>query len=152
MEWDLQFRSNNNQEDGLSALREWTRLYHAALDASAALSGRKMTRVSQIEDMVRAARFEGVRCEVLEIPTCAWSRGKETCQASETKFADLNETDTRLRRIGEHNLVNMSALIESIARYPVVNRGICSKEIFDEIIQSARDELANEDAQPYLRL
>jgi hypothetical protein len=77
MEWDLHFRSNNNRDDALGALQEWTRLYHAALDASTALTGRKITRVGQIEDMIRAARFEVVRCEEVEVPTCGWSSG--TC-------------------------------------------------------------------------
>lgn len=76
MEWDLQFRSNNGQDDSLGALQDWTRLYHAALDASATLGGRKLTQISQLEDMVRSARFESVRCEVREIPTCGWSAGK----------------------------------------------------------------------------
>jgi hypothetical protein len=46
----------------------------------------------------------------------------------------------------------MSTLIESIARYPVVNRGICTSDVFDQIIKAAREELAKSEAQPYLRL
>ena len=60
----------------MQALQEWTRLYHSALDASVSLSGRKLTKVPQIEDFVRAARFEEIRIEAVEIPVCAWSAGK----------------------------------------------------------------------------
>lgn len=76
MEWDLRFRSNNSQEDSLSALQEWTTLYNSALDASPGLKGRRITQVSQIEDMIRAARFESVQCQVVEVPTCGWNNGE----------------------------------------------------------------------------
>lgn len=76
MEWELRFRSNNNQDESLRALQEWTALYNSALDASPELKGRKITQISHIEDMVRAARFESVQCQVVEVPTCGWSNGE----------------------------------------------------------------------------
>lgn len=83
MEWDLHFRSNNGREESLQALQEWTRVYHSSLDASVALRGRKLTQVPQIEDFVRAARFEDIRVEAIEIPTCAWSAGECTLVAEQ---------------------------------------------------------------------
>jgi hypothetical protein len=77
MEWDLQFRSNSGQDDALSSLNEWARLYFVAIESSGPLASRRISHITQIEDLVRAARFEDVRCEMLEIPTCGWSDGKE---------------------------------------------------------------------------
>lgn len=60
--------------------------------------------------------------------------------------------DARLRSIGEQNLLNMSSLIEAIAQYVVINRGICSQEAFENVVKLAREELANMDIQPFVRL
>lgn len=64
----------------------------------------------------------------------------------------MMELDARLRSIGEQNLLNMSSLIEAIAQYPVINRGISSKEVFDDVVKLSRDELARKDLQPFVRL
>lgn len=61
-------------------------------------------------------------------------------------------TDQRLCNVGQQNLANMRALIGAIAQYPVVTRGICSRESFDQVVRLAKEELAFEEAQPYLRL
>lgn len=75
-EWDLQFRSNNGRSDSLQALREWTRLYHASLDATGVPEGKKSTTVAQdCEAWLRTARFQGVRTDVRDVPTCAWHQG-----------------------------------------------------------------------------
>jgi hypothetical protein len=46
----------------------------------------------------------------------------------------------------------MKSAIESIARFPVVGRGLCDLESFEALIAAARLELADEEAQPYVRL
>ena len=43
-------------------------------------------------------------------------------------------------------------MIDSIALYPVVARGIVSIEEFRRISAQAKEELAQEDAEPFVRL
>jgi hypothetical protein len=64
----------------------------------------------------------------------------------------MKRIDARLRSIGDHNLPNMRALVGAIAKYPVVQRGVCDLEAFNAVIQAAKAELAQVVAQPYLRL
>ncbi|ETN42517.1 uncharacterized protein HMPREF1541_01674 [Cyphellophora europaea CBS 101466] len=132
MEWDLSFRSNNGEDDKLQALREWTRLYYMALDQSRQPAGKRLTQVTQLEDMLRTARFQNVSTRSIEVPTCGW--------------------DSRSKKIGEKNLANMQALIEAVARYPVLSRGLTDPATFEQILSAARAELALESAQPFLRL
>jgi hypothetical protein len=46
----------------------------------------------------------------------------------------------------------MSSAIDGIARFPVVGRGICDLESFETLVAAARLELADIEAQPYVRL
>jgi ubiquinone/menaquinone biosynthesis C-methylase UbiE len=76
MEWDMIFRSNNQRSDKIIALQQWAELYHQALDASRLATGRKLARVTQIEDFMRAARFRDVSTQLIEVPTCGWHHGE----------------------------------------------------------------------------
>lgn len=133
MEWDLQWRSAAESEDSLTSLREWTRLYHSALGTSSQYEGRKIQRVGDIEDYLRAARFT-VTSKILDVPVGGWSGGE------------------RLRNIGKKNLEIMQSLVETIATYAVVTRRICGLEDFKALVDLAKAELENLDAKIYLRL
>lgn len=133
MEWDLQFRSNNQKEDSLVHLQEWTRLYSTALDATRRPEGRKVQKVADIQDFLRAARFD-VTSDVIDVPIGGWP------------------TQRRLRSVGRTNLENMVELIASIATYAIVSRQVCDLDAFKAIIEAAKGELADESAQPYVRL
>ena len=60
--------------------------------------------------------------------------------------------DPRWRQIGESNLSVWRELIDSLAFYPVVARGIRDAERFRAICDQAKEELLNSDAQPFVRL
>ena len=57
-----------------------------------------------------------------------------------------------MKSIGEQSLVNLSSLIDSVARYPVVHRGICDMATFERMVEAARLELADAEAEPYIQL
>ncbi|KPI37468.1 uncharacterized protein AB675_10232 [Cyphellophora attinorum] len=133
MEWDLHFRSDSDAEASLSNLREWTRLYTTALSSSERHEGRKIHRVEDIEDFMRAARFE-VSSKVIDVPIGGWPN------------------DRRSKAIGTKNFENMSSLLETIATYVVVSRRICSLEDFKDLIENAKTELGNDEAELYMRL
>jgi hypothetical protein len=133
MEWDLHFRSDTDAEASLSNLREWTRLYTTALSTSERHEGRKVQRVDDIEDFMRAARFE-VSSKVLDVPIGGWPN------------------DRRSKAIGMKNFENMSSILETIATYVVVSRRLCSLEDFKGLIENAKTELANDEAELYMRL
>jgi hypothetical protein len=60
--------------------------------------------------------------------------------------------DARLRRIGDNSLAIMRGLINSLAVYPVVLRGVANQEEFKRVIAMANEELARIDAEPFVRL
>lgn len=46
----------------------------------------------------------------------------------------------------------MSGLIESLAMYPVTARGVCGVVEFRAVVEAAKAELAQLEAEPFLRL
>ena len=133
MEWDLRFMSNSGADESLTSLQEWSRLYGAALGVSSRQEGRKIQRVGDIEDFMRAARFQ-VSSRIIDVPIGDWSN------------------ERRLKTVGLKNLDNMRSLLGTIATYVVVTRRVCDLETFTALIEAAKIELGNGAAQPYVRL
>ena len=152
MEWELSFRSNNGRGESLSALQEWARLYNLALGATGHPEGKKSVSVAQdCGAWLRTARFEGVQTAFKEVPTCAWSTG--TKFRGGVSFQLLTGLpDARWRDIGNTNHAIMEGLIESLAIYPVVARGVSTLEDFQQLCIRAKEELTNVDAEPFVRL
>ncbi|RMZ85713.1 hypothetical protein DV737_g393, partial [Chaetothyriales sp. CBS 132003] len=135
IEWEFGFRSANDRSDKLKGLQEWLRLYESALNNSGYPEGKKATSIAQqCGSWMRTALFQKLQTSVKEVPTCGWP------------------IDPRLKQIGERNLVIMRDLIDSVAIYPVVTRHKATLEQFRRVSAQAKEELAQLDAQPYIRL
>ncbi|RMD40372.1 hypothetical protein DV735_g4751, partial [Chaetothyriales sp. CBS 134920] len=104
-----------------------------------------------LSEMHRTLRIGGW-IEIIE-----WEFVFRSANDRDDKLTALEEwsrlyNDRRLKRIGERNLVIMRDLIDSILIYAAIKHCKSTLEHFQAVSAKAKEELAQLDAQPYIRL
>ncbi|RMZ75683.1 hypothetical protein DV738_g5325, partial [Chaetothyriales sp. CBS 135597] len=153
IEWEFIFRSANDRSDKLTALEEWSSEYQGGLTNCGYPDGKKGSSIAQMcGSWMRTAGFEQLQTSVKEVPTCGWSTGILHHIAPAAWVPTDIVPDPRLKRIGERNLVIMRDLIDSVAVFSVMGREQAVSDRFLRIKEQAKEELAQLDVQPYIRL
>ncbi|OBR12300.1 UMTA methyltransferase [Colletotrichum higginsianum IMI 349063] len=120
------------------ALRRWSRRY---LDS---MQPYKDPRAPlHLQSWMQSAGFDSVETQMIPLPTCGWSNGKEIAEAEYLLLGLIGDSDPRQHHIGVVNRENVRRMLSSLAMYPMTEfRGMTSQE-FQVLVAQARSEADN---------